>query len=134
MLRELGLKVTPQRKEIVKYIFANNHCSAPEIKEHTDKVISSVSYSTIYLTAGKLAEAGIIIPVSFEPGVVRYDTNTEPHLHVVCYECGHVTEVPFNIGDHNFEELLSENGFNDIAGFDIHFFAKCKECSRSVKK
>ncbi len=128
LLKKLGLKATPQRVEIVGFITKNNHSSAGEIKEHTDKVLPSVSFSTIYLTVNTLIEADIIIPVTFEPGTVRYDTNTDSHYHMICVECGKITEVGLDpLEKFSMDEFLSL-GFTDIYGFAIHFFGKCTDC------
>lgn len=129
ILKQSDLKITPQRLEILNYILTNNHSSAQEIKEHVSKKVSSVSFSTIYYTIDKLIEAGIIIPITLEPGVVRYDTNTQPHYHIICVKCGKITEVKIDPFEKFTLEELKEKGFDEILGFEIHFFGICKDCS-----
>lgn len=129
LLHGSGMKATPQRVEIIDYIFRNNHSSAAEIKEHTDKVLPSVSFSTIYLTVNTLVEAGTIIPITLEPGVVRYDTNTSPHYHIICIECGSITEVPIDPFSKFPISEFREFGFSEILGFGIHFFGICDKCA-----
>ena len=129
LLKKIELKVTPQRLEILDYILSSNHVSAQEIREHVSKKVSSVSFSTIYYTIDKLIDTGIIIPITLEPGVVRYDTNTDPHYHIICVKCGKITEIHIDPFEKFPLEELKENGFDDILGFEIHFFGICKNCS-----
>ncbi|MCD6579550.1 transcriptional repressor [bacterium] len=132
ILKNSDLKITPQRLEILNYILSNNHASAQEIREHVSKKVSSVSFSTIYYTIDKLIDTGMIIPITLEPGVVRYDTNPDPHYHIICIKCGKITEVHIDPFEKFSLEELKKNGFEDILGFEIHFFGICKKCSKKV--
>ena len=135
LLKKSGLKLTPQRIEITRFIFEHNHCSASEIKEYTDKNLPSVSFSTIYLTLMKLMETGNLIPITFEPGVIRYDTNTYPHYHIICTECFRIEEVPINIYEKFSDREFKSHNFSDIEGFEIHFFGVCDECmTKGIRK
>lgn len=134
ILKKGKLKVTPQRMEIIRYIFEHNHSSAQEIKENVSKKVPSVSFSTIYYTLDKLVELGMIIPITLEPETVRYDTNLSPHYHIICVECGEITEVPINIFEKFSEDELKSAGFSEIYGFEIHFFGLCKKCSNKMSK
>ncbi len=93
-LRAAGLKLTPQRRAIVRELASDaSHPTAQELFERLLPVLPGMSFATVYNTLGALAEAGLCEARSFGPGPTRFDPNTAPHHHAVCDGCGTVLDV-----------------------------------------
>ena len=105
VLRQAGLKLTPQRLAIVRALADDpTHPSAQELFERLRTSLPTMSFATVYNTLAALAEAGLCAARSFSTrrsashraaarGVTRFDPNVVPHDHAVCDACGAVSDV-----------------------------------------
>jgi Fur family peroxide stress response transcriptional regulator len=92
-LKRAGLKMTPQRRAIVK-LFAGDysHPTAQDLFERLRGDFPSMSFATVYNTLDTLASAGLSGTLRLG-GAARFDPNVEPHHHAVCDRCGAVLDV-----------------------------------------
>lgn len=96
-LREAGLKVTPQRSAILEYLFSTYaHPSAETIYNELRKKYPAVSRNTVYQTLDFFEGKRLIFAIMDTKGVRRYDAHTEPHIHLVCLDCGAIIDVPYD--------------------------------------
>lgn len=101
-MSERGLRTTEQRRLIVSTFFDTaEHLTIDELLEKVRSRDPRVGYATVYRTMKMLAEGGIANELHFGDGVTRYELADEDahHDHLICEECGHITE---------FEEPLIE--------------------------
>lgn len=92
---ESGLKITPQRMEIIEILHDNrNHPSADEILHEVRKKFPSTSYSTVHSTLDTLHKLGEVRKLVIDKGAVRYYPDTSIHQYMVCRKCGLVVDVP----------------------------------------
>lgn len=91
-----GLRQTAQRDTIVELIFASDeHFTPEELFERLRKTGSNTSRATLYRTLSLLAEADLIHEIDLGDGQTTYDPNFHDrptHNHLVCIDCGHVSE------------------------------------------
>jgi Fe2+ or Zn2+ uptake regulation protein/O6-methylguanine-DNA--protein-cysteine methyltransferase len=88
LLRELGLRSTPQRRAILLAFGAGagEHLSADEVHARASRELPDLGRGTVYATLAEFTEAGLLAAFgTSEP--VRYETNTEPHDHFRCRLC-----------------------------------------------
>jgi Fe2+ or Zn2+ uptake regulation protein/O6-methylguanine-DNA--protein-cysteine methyltransferase len=88
VLRELGLRSTPQRRAILLAFGAGagEHLSADEVHARASRELPDLGRGTVYATVAEFTEAGLLAAFgTSEP--VRYETNTEPHDHFRCRLC-----------------------------------------------
>ena len=88
VLRELGLRSTPQRRAILLAFGAGagEHLSADEIHARASRELPDLSRGTVYATLAEFTHAGLLAAFgTSEP--VRYETNTTPHDHFRCRLC-----------------------------------------------
>ena len=86
LFRAKRLKVTPQRCAIYNMmIHTKSHPTAEEIISQVKKTLPMISLNTIYYTLNVFETAGLIIPINNTH--TRYDTNLEPHHHLICVSC-----------------------------------------------
>ncbi len=97
ILKEAGLKSTPQRAFIYSYLektFA--HPTAETIYRDVKKEYPSISLNTIYQTLEIFEKKKIIFAIIDENGVRHYDAHLKPHLHLICLKCGKITDTPYD--------------------------------------
>ena len=88
VLRELGLRSTPQRRAILLAVRAGaeEHLSADEVYARASRELPDLGRGTVYATLAEFTEAGLLAAFgASEP--VRYETNTDPHDHFRCRLC-----------------------------------------------
>jgi Fe2+ or Zn2+ uptake regulation protein/O6-methylguanine-DNA--protein-cysteine methyltransferase len=88
LLRELGLRSTPQRRAILRAFSRGpvEHLSADEVHARASQELPDLGRGTVYSTLAEFTEVGLLSAFgTSEP--VRYETNTEPHDHFRCRLC-----------------------------------------------
>jgi Fur family ferric uptake transcriptional regulator len=89
------LRSTDQRKLIVETFFhAANHVSIEELLAQVRARDPRVGYATVYRTLKLLTECGVANERRFGDGLTRYELadDTSHHDHLICLECGDITE------------------------------------------
>ena len=135
-LKEIGLRVTPQRQAILRLLDGNRtHPSAHAIHRAVVKEYPGISFATVYNTLSRLAEAGKIQELDIDPDKKRFDPCTAPHYHFYCRVCGKVLDITCDIPFlSNLDPL--EPGTIDghrIDGIQLNFKGVCKDCAESAQ-
>ncbi len=94
-LRSRGYRITPQREMIIEAIAHQaDHINADEIYSRVQARTRSVNIATIYRTIELLVEQGLVSRFDLGEGRVLYAPNQHgPHIHLVCRQCGQVTDA-----------------------------------------
>jgi Fur family transcriptional regulator, stress-responsive regulator len=125
LLRERGLRVTPQRRAILESFGDGpaEHLSADEVHSRATAVLPEIGRGTVYAALAELTEVGVLSARgSSEP--VRYETNITPHHHFRCRLCLRLFDV--DIPNADISRLAAE-------GFAVERLAVtadgiCAEC------
>lgn len=123
--KEIGIKLTPQRVEILSYLSSHHHPSAEEIYRDVSRRFPTMSLATVYNTLDVLKRRGNIRELTIDPERRRYDLTQRPHHHLLCIECRKIRDVEIE-----YEPMLPE-GQRDrftILGTHIEFYGLCPEC------
>lgn len=97
LLKEKGLKSTPQRAVILTYLEKTYaHPTAETIFNDIKKEYPSISLNTVYRTLELFEKKQIIFAIIDTNGVRRYDAHTKPHIHLVCTVCGKITDIDYD--------------------------------------
>lgn len=89
-----GLKVTPQRLAILRYLKENRvHPTAEKIYSEITREYPAISLTTVYKTLASFVEAGMIRELDIDPHKMRFDICTEDHNHFHCRVCDNVYDV-----------------------------------------
>lgn len=129
LFKQKGLKATPQRLAIFKYLINNHtHPSAEDVFLEIKKDLPTISQGTVYKTLATLVEIGVIRELKMANGQSRYDSNIKVHINIICPNCN-------KISDFQSEEVLEF--WNSITGkisgtitgqrFDI--YRLCENCN-----
>ena len=121
-----GFKRTPQRLAILDYLDGNTlHPSAEEVYLAVTKKYCSLSFATVYNTLNALAQAGAVRELTLDPERKRYDSNTEPHHHLICVTCKKVVDVFEGITVGMPKSLEKEFS---VFGNHVEFYGRCAAC------
>jgi Fur family transcriptional regulator, ferric uptake regulator len=130
-LRDQGLPVTQQREAIAEVVFASpEHMSVEEIEGKLRSRGERIGKATIYRTLEMLVRSGLVAEHDFGEGFKRYEHLFGPtpvHGHLVCTECGGVTEVRSAELERTQEAVAREHGFQ-AARYRLEMYGLCAEC------
>ena len=103
-LKSKGMKITPQRIEIVRTLveLKDKHPSLNELYEEVKERVPTLSFSTLYSTIRRLEDVGFIRLFDLL-GETRIEVNTDPHINVIDLDKGIVRDVE----DRELVEILA---------------------------
>jgi len=126
-LKQIGLRVTPQRQAILRLLEGNRtHPSAEDIYHEVLKEYSQISFATVYNTLSKLAEAGEIQELDIDPNKKRFDPCLSHHLHFYCRVCGKVYDVENEL---TFPKAIHRLGGHKIEAIQVNLKGVCDACA-----
>lgn len=128
-LKKANLRVTPQRVAICEYLtHNNNHPTALMIYEQVKLSHPNISLMTVYNTLNALTELGIITEIGkFRDEHKRFDNFTDPHLHLMCSQCGSIQDLQLGILEQVEEQVFIETGFV-VDRSKLIYYGYCKSC------
>ena len=116
-LKKTGLKVTLPRLKIMD-IFEHSkqkHLSAEDIYKLMIGSNEEIGLATIYRVLTQFEQVGLLIRHHFEGGKAVYELNEKSHHdHIVCLQCGHVTEFVNEEIEKLQTKVAEEHGFKII--------------------
>src|SRR4051812_10137341 len=93
-LEKKDLKLTSQRRTILRQAMHDGHFSAEQLLDFCKKADSSISKATVYRTLTLLKESKILEEQDFGDGKKLYERvqGRKHHDHFVCIRCGKIIE------------------------------------------
>jgi Fur family transcriptional regulator, peroxide stress response regulator len=127
ILKQKGMKVTPQRLEIMRYLDKNRiHPSIDHIFTQLKKKNPSLSKTTVYNAIDDLSENGVIQVLTINRSEILCDFNSDPHYHFMCKECGAVTDLDESYNADLIDKIRTE-GYRVDEAFGF-FRGICRSC------
>ena len=127
-LRARGYRVTPQRQLVLEAVTKLNHASPEQIFAEVHQRATGVNVSTIYRTLELLEQLGLVTHTHLGHGAPSYHLAAEAqHVHLVCRNCGRVTELPLDVAMPLVTALDEEHGFGADLGH-LTVFGTCRDC------
>jgi len=117
-LKELGLKLTPQRLAVLTLLRGDTtHPSAEEVYNRLKPRFPSLSLATVYNVLEVLVRAGEVKEVKVAGDRRHFDPNVAPHGHFVCRVCRSIFDLAPGSGE--IEKLF------DLTGYVAEEYAFC---------
>jgi Fur family peroxide stress response transcriptional regulator len=133
VLREQGYKATPQRITISKYALnTDQHPTADRIYRETLKTHPTVSLATVYTTLKILKEIGLVQELNMPQQQNRFDPNLSPHAHLICLQCGEVSDWMDPLIPELVDRISSDTG-SMVSGSSLNVNIVCRKCQFNVK-
>lgn len=126
-----GQRVTRQRKLLLDLIrVQKGHLDADELYRIAREKNPRLSLSTVYRTLRLFKRLGLVEELHFEEEHHHYEGRpSREHYHLVCLQCGKVTEFENPLVSRLKSALSKEHHFK-VTGGEIHLSGYCAQCSR----
>ncbi len=127
LLRDRGLRMTPQRRAIVAEIMATTgHISATSVARQVQERIPGVNPSTVYRTLDLLEGLGVLSHAHLESGPEYHRRHDSRHVHLSCSRCGMEDSLSMAEAERLEHLLVMHRGFRP----DLTHFAISGLCAR----
>lgn len=121
-VRSRGLRLTPQRELVLAAVRDLGHATPEAVAEHVRRTHPSINLSTVYRNLETLEKAGLIVHTHLgHGGATFHAADDAQHLHLVCGECGSVSEAELESANELVHRLEEQHGFaTDVRHFAIY--------------
>jgi len=125
-------KLTPQRRVILEVFTKSKekHLSAEDVWGMVKKTYPEVGLATVYRTLDLFAELDVLHKMDFGDGRGRYEfceSEVHQHHHLICLNCGSVTEFEDDLLECLESEIEKKNHFK-ILNHELKFYGHCNKC------
>jgi Fe2+ or Zn2+ uptake regulation protein len=126
MLRDVGLVPTIQRLAVLDWLTKTRiHPTADQVLAAIRKEYPSISRATVYNTLDALTKAGMVLRLSVDPTVARYDADLGPHAHFRCRICERIYDIPLN-GDGPLDGSVDGHVIESVRTYAYGVCASCQ--------
>lgn len=131
LLKKNGEKFTIQREVILETLYNSDEHLTPEAlhqliqKQHPEL---KTGIATIYRTLSRLEESEIVTSLSFGAQGKKYELGAKDHHdHMICTECGNITEFVDEAIEERQHKIADELGFK-MQDHSMQIYGICKDC------
>jgi Fur family ferric uptake transcriptional regulator len=132
ILKEKGLKLTPQRRLILDIInHTKEHLTVDEILRYVQSRAPGVNKSTVYRTLEILEDTGCVFKSEVDGRFIYHHAEEGHHHHLVCRSCGKSTDCEEDLFLPVTAVIDKKYGFQA----DLHHVivrGLCQECRAKV--
>ena len=122
-------EITPsmQRVKILEYLQNNKtHPTADMIYKAIYKEIPTLSKTTVYNTLKAFIKKGILMELTLFENEIRYEYNTEPHIHFKCIKCKKIYDLDIDFD--RYDNNLIDG--HRVLEHHVNLKGICKECQK----
>lgn len=132
-LIQAGIKVTHQRLEIFKELCKTaGHPDAETIYKNIASKLPTISLDTVYRTLQLFAKLGLIDIFGTQYSRMRFDTNTKPHHHFICTNCGTIYDFySEELSNLNIPDAVRKIG--EIQKIQLEIKGICHQCANEAE-
>jgi Fur family ferric uptake transcriptional regulator len=128
-LRSAGYKLTPPRLAVLTVLEeSDEHLSHADLLAQGRTIYPTLGRATVYRTLEILTDLSIVRPIYLGDQSVSYTRVDQGHHHLICTECGAVTEFDdCVIGE--LQSMLARRHEFSIRGHLLEFYGLCSRCT-----
>lgn len=134
-MRQLGLRLTPQRSVILESVaHASGHPTALEVYQQAHERLPGLNLATVYRALEALQDAGLVESMASggQMGFALRD-RSHPHHHLVCSSCGAESEVGGEVVAALAATLRRRTGFR-LRTDHLTLTGRCRACAESDRR
>ncbi len=131
LLKKNNLKFTIQREMILETLYGSDEHLTPEglhhlIQEKFPELKTGIA--TVYRTLALLENSSMVTSLSFGAQGKKYELGAkEHHDHLICTECGTITEFVDEAIEKRQHDITDELGFK-MSDHSMQIYGICKNC------
>ena len=120
ILKDAGLKVTPQRIAVLEAIYRlEKHPTSEDISNYVRNNNPNIALGTVYNILDFYVKKGIVTRVKTDKGAMLYDAVSEKHHHLYCAESDRIEDYYDKELDNLLENFFREKRIRDFEIDDI---------------
>jgi len=128
LLRERGLRITPQRLAVLRAVSEAPHVTADAVAVTVRREIGAISIQAVYDALATLTEQGLLRRIQPAGSPARYEDRVgDNHHHVICRACDRMVDVDCAVGDRPCLTAAEDFGY-EIDEAEIIYWGRCPEC------
>ncbi|WP_457606281.1 Fur family transcriptional regulator [Nitratifractor sp.] len=131
LLKQHGLKATFQRMTILSVIYDLGHATVDEIYENVLKSHPTLSLATVYKNIVTMVDQGVLVEVPISGRKSKYELKKDEHLHLICTECGSVTDRQLDSVISEDTSKIAENSSFELRGRQVNLYGVCADCRQA---
>lgn len=127
-LRKTGVRITPQRQAVLRFLIeTDSHPTADEIYKALSPQFSNMSVATVYNNLKVFKESGLVKELTYGDAASRFDFETDNHYHVICSECGKITDFHYPRLD-EVENIAQHITSFSVTHHRMEIYGLCPDC------
>lgn len=131
IIRGAGGRMTGPTRLVLEILFdGERHFSADDLFEELDRRSPGISQSTVYRVLQRLGQLQIIEHVHSGVGSTFYHLRQHNHAHLVCTDCGSITDVPDTIFEQLTQTAQTDYSFT-VQTHHAAILGRCANCATS---
>jgi len=131
--KDRGMRMTPQRMEVLRLLAEMSHPTAEQIFEKVHARFPFVSQATIYNTLRALKEIGVVSELAGGgQRVLHYEMASGERCHFTCRRCGQIRDVEADEPP-IAKDLPKLHGSYRIEDYRLELFGICPECAEGTR-
>jgi len=137
LLKRNGLKFTIQREVILEMLYNSNEHLTPEALHQLiiqKRPELKAGIATIYRTLSLLEDSNMVTSLSFGAQGKKYELGAKDHHdHIICTQCGEITEFVDEEIETRQHLIATELGFK-MSDHSMQIYGICKTCQQQNSK
>ncbi len=126
-LKKAGLQVTAQRLAVYQAVLSSPHAMADDIHQAVRSDLGVISRQAVYDALNAMSEHGIIRRIQPAGSPARYEDRVDNHHHLICRECGNLTDIDCAIGAAPCLQPEQDHGYK-IDEAEVTYWGVCPGC------
>jgi len=131
LLKKNNLKFTIQREVILETLYNSDEHLTPEALHHLIQEKHpqlNTGIATVYRTLSLLEDSNVVTSLSFGAQGKKYELGVKVHHdHLICTECGKITEFVDEEIEKRQQVITKQLGFK-MTDHSMQIYGICKEC------
>ena len=128
LLRAHGLRVTGQRLAVLAAVRDEPHVTADAVADAVREQLGAISLQAVYDALGALTDARLVRRIQPAGSPARFEARvSDNHHHLICRDCGRVTDVDCAVGAAPCLTPADDFGF-EIDEAEVIYWGRCASC------
>ncbi len=134
VLRQRGLRVTPQRLAVLRAVSDVPHVTADLVADQARVEIGSISTQAVYNALADLTDSGLVRRIQPAGSPARYEDRVgDNHHHLICRVCDRMLDVDCAVGERPCLTAAEDHGY-EIDEAEVIYWGRCPECAAAESK